>query len=363
MVKKKKSNKFLYFVSCIILYSIIPFVVLLIPISNIENKAMMQISGITLILNFFTTAYIRDYLISIFRVRYIEGDSSIIENILNILCSIVSSIFVYIALKIKGIESDLSLMCSILYFIFGYIIIQIESIKNRKTKEYGIINTKRENKEDIKKYFVLPLVYSLIWSVIVFVLYLLLKENLNSDKLNNLSITLLVVPHILALIISFIYSKHIFKLAVKACDIDRSSESPTGRLYYETYLKIFYIFYFITIILLRNNANNISTFSIEYVCATTFLLTMIPYKFIKWFMFDGFIPDGKDISLYANKDDKKFDWQIKSGRWKDKNGNYGTSTTSTTKVGGITFKKTTYKDQNGKETTVDSTSYDVTSKK
>lgn len=363
MVKKKKSKNFLYFVSCIILYSIIPFVVLLIPISNIEDKAMMQISGITLILNFFATAYIRDYLISIFRVRHIDGGSSIIENLLNILYSIVSSIFIYIALNIKGMENDLILMCSILYFIFGYFVIQIESINNRKTKEYSIISNKKENKENINKYFIMPLIYSIIWSVIVLILYLLFKNNLKSDELNELSIALLVISHILVLIMSFVYSKHNFRLSIIANDMDGTRESPTGRLYYETFLKVFYIFYFIVILYLRSNTNSISTSSIESVYVTTFLITMIPYKLIKWFTFDGFIPDGKDISLYANKDDKKFDWQIKGGRWKDKNGNYGTSTTSTTKVGGITFKKTIYKDQNGKETTVDSTSYDITSKR
>lgn len=284
-MSKRKNNSFIYIISCFVLYCLVAFIASLFSYPINEDQAMMKISGLALVLNFFATGYIRNYLMYYFNIERNEyyGESHFVENIMNILYCIVSSIVLYLLLNTKQMENDLILMLSILYFILSWPIIYFENRNNRKSELFDILKTRKSK----FKCFLFPLIFSLIWAIPTVAISVIF-----ADKISD-TIGLLVLPHIYAFLIAYMYSRTNARISVTVGDIDGAGNSPTGRMYYELFLKVFFIIYFVVILFIRICIANIEYLISDFYLASTFLINIIPYMFIKWLSFDGFFSSGK----------------------------------------------------------------------
>lgn len=315
----RKNNSFIYIISCLILYSLISCIAFFLKISNDETQAMYQITGIALVVNFFSTLYIRNYLMYVFDI---DREDSLKDKIFNCIYSVVATFILYLIMQLKHVTGDIPIMCSIIYFIFTFASIWIASKINNGSKLFNLLS----HKEKKLKYFIIPLVFSLIWAIPVIVVALIFLKHLQEGGTDDSSLAILICPYIYALIINYIFSEvNSIKLSN---DIDNLNNSPSGIIYYESFFNIFFIVVFATMIFVRSIYGNDNVSSSSMLLATTFLLVAMLFYLIRIFSFDGFVGSDK-----RNKKNKKI--------------------TATTIDYGSFLSTTEYTDEEGNKTRVD----------
>ena len=318
-MKKSVSKNFIYIISCIILYSLIACITFFFKISNDETQAMYQITGIALAVNFFSTLYIRNYLMYVFDID--RDDESTVDKVLNCIYSIIATLIVYLVMQLKNVTGDIPIMCSILYFIFSFASIWIASNINNGSKLYDLLSSKEKK----LKYFIIPLIFALIWAIPVIVVALVFSHHLKAGGTDDTSLAILICPYIYAFLINYLFSK--FNIIKLANDIDKFNNSPSGIIYYESFFNIFFIVVFVTMVFVRGVYGNDNVSSSNMLLATTFLLVAMVFYLIKEFSFDGFIGSGK------TKKQKRI--------------------SATTINYGSHYSTTEYTDEDGNKTTVD----------
>lgn len=327
-------KKVKYILSCFILYGFVGILVSIMSFSSDENLAMFQAMGLSLVFNFFATSYIRNFL------KYlceIEDDSNVVEMILNCVYSAIGAIITYCLLSTKKLNSDLIVEVSIIYFIFSIFVIFIENKKNKNSYIFYILNVKEDSFIKKCKHIILPLIFSIIWCLPIVILTTVLIGKMTSRNITNagyglqLYAIIFFAPHFFALLIGFIYSKVNRNISIKARDMNKFGTSPTGRLNYEMFLYIFLIIYFLSVLYINNMLLFAHLVAKEQVLGISFLLVMIPYSFIKWFSFDGYLGNGTG-TIHIPKEKRVRATTIEFG-------------------GG--FSQTTYKDDDGNVTKVD----------
>ncbi len=315
----RKNSSFIYIISCLILYSLISCITFFLKISTDENQAVYPIVGIALAVNFFSTLYIRNYLMYVFDI---DREDSLKDKLFNCIYSVVATFILYLILQLKHATGDIPILCSIIYFIFTFASILIASKINNSSKLFNLLS----HKEKKLKYFLIPLAFSLIWAIPVIVVALVFSKNLQEGGTNDSTLAILICPYIYALIINYIFSEvNAIKLSN---DIDNLNNSPSGIIYYELFFNIFFIVVFVTMAFVRSIWGNNDVSSPSILLATTFLLVAMLFFIIRIFSFDGFVGSDK-----RNKKNKKI--------------------TATTIDYGSFLSTTEYTDEEGNKTRVD----------
>lgn len=348
MFKNKIVRYVINFILCFALYLIPVFILANMGISSNSGEAMGQATMVALLGNHIITVYLKNFITDILKVKsdlIIDDESSIGDKILGVIYSVGATAVLYLLLSNKSIKENIIYNCTLIYLIFSCVIIQIGSARNRKSRIFRYLKEKKK----IIKYLLLPLSFSVIWTAVVLVgFYVFKKAGIN--EMNDKTIAMLVVPHIFAIVLSIIYSKISLNLAIKAGDKNAFKESKTGRIYYEMFFYIFFIFHFLTTLHVRKNVPGISTSESSSLYLTTFLIVGMVEIAMKFFIFDGASLDEGPINggrpiRNDNAENDKFRFDYSRTYMKDQFGNpEGTIDTYT--VGDVTTS--TVKDKEGR---------------
>lgn len=304
-----------------IVYFITGVVSSFLKFSTDETQAMWQITGMALCVNYFATIYIRDFLMYLLEEDR-DDDFSIIDTLFNVVYTAISSFGLYLFLSFKKLGSDLPIMLTIVYFIMSFVIIYYCNKQNHKSMLYNYANQCRNI-----KYFLIPIVASLIWLVPVIVVELIFIGKLTSGELGDDTIALLICPNIYTFLVAYVYSK--INSRFLANDCDRYGYSPSGIIYSELFMKIFFIFVLFGMLFVRSNFNADAASSYNLL-ATTFIIVFMVFYFIRLLCFDGFVDSGGGSSAIP-----------KNKRIRATTFNYGP------------FSTTEYVDEEGNKTKVD----------
>ena len=334
-MKNNMIKKTVYILICAILYMILPVIFLTFDITNNQDDMMPLTFGISATSTFFITSYIRNFLQYLLKTRLDENDSSKGVNFLNLIYTILSSSILYLVLKNKDITEEISAIMVTLYFIVTYVVMLIESKRNKKSDFFNIIKHKKENKEKVAKYIFLPMLFLGIWALTIIGTIIYFSKTESSEKISVGFGGLLFAEELFMVILGYIYSKIICKLANKNLDLYSWPSSRTYRLYYESFLyNVPLLSYIVYALQLQYISKYAEGFSNNYVLGFSFIMVIIPYYILKFIISDMWtgVGDNSSSNNSNNKqnDNKKSNFSIKTGDITDEFGNVIERTTTTT---------------------------------